>query len=57
MQFYNYPNDVREKTLRKKDEQYSLTIHANNNTMKSEIKCACRVKEVFTKPHNIEGWD
>jgi len=35
-----YPNGVaREKTLRKEDEQYSLIIHVNNNTMKSEIKC------------------
>ena len=34
-----YPNDVaREKTFRKEDEQYSLTIHeiANKNAMKSE---------------------
>ena len=35
---------MREKTLRKENEQYPLTIHANNNTMKSEIKCAYRVK-------------
>jgi len=49
LQFYS--NDVaREKTLRKEDE-YLLTIHDNNNTMKSEIKCAYRVN--FTKPHNI----
>ena len=37
--------------LRKEDEKYPLIIHANNNTMKSEIKCAYRVN--FIKPHNI----
>ncbi|KYM95357.1 hypothetical protein ALC62_13997 [Cyphomyrmex costatus] len=41
----------KEKKLRKEDEEYPLTIRANNNTMKSEIKCAYRVN--FTKPHNI----
>jgi len=46
-----YPDVKREKTLRKEDEQYSLIIHANNNTMKSEIKCAYRVN--FIKPYNI----
>ena len=46
-----HPNDiVREKTLCKEDVQYPLII-ANNNTMKSEIKCACRIN--FTKSHNI----
>ncbi|KYM95349.1 hypothetical protein ALC62_14010 [Cyphomyrmex costatus] len=44
-------NDATEKKLRKEDEEYPLTIRANNNTMKSEIKCAYRVN--FTKPHNI----
>ena len=35
------PNNIAgEKTLRKEDEEYPLTIRANNNTMKSEIKCA-----------------
>jgi len=44
-----FPNDVAsKKTLRKEDEKYPLTIHANNNTMKSEIKCVYRVN--FTKP-------
>ncbi|KYM85803.1 hypothetical protein ALC53_04388 [Atta colombica] len=47
----DYPDVAREKTLRKEDEQYPLIIHANNNTMKSEIKCAYRVN--FIKPHNI----
>jgi len=42
---------MKDKTLRKKNEAYSFIIHANNNTMKSEIKCAYRVN--FTKPHNI----
>jgi len=39
---------------RKEDEQYPLvllTIHANNNTMKSEIKCTYRVN--FIKSYNI----
>ncbi|KYM96687.1 hypothetical protein ALC62_12651 [Cyphomyrmex costatus] len=44
-------NDVRERKLRKEDEENPLTIRANNNTMKSKIKCAYRVN--FTKPHNI----
>ncbi|KYQ47010.1 hypothetical protein ALC60_13985 [Trachymyrmex zeteki] len=42
LQFYSN-NVAKEKTLRKEDEQYRLIIHANNNTMKSEIKCAYRV--------------
>ena len=43
-----FPNDVAsKKMLRKEDEKYPLTIHANNNTMKSEIKCVYRVN--FTK--------
>ena len=47
-----HPNDImREKTLRKEDVQYPLIIYANNNTMKSKIKCACRIN--FTKSHNI----
>jgi len=47
-----HPNDVasKKRSLRKKDEEYPLTIHTNNNSMKSEIKCAYRVN--FTK-HNI----
>jgi len=36
-----------------KTSEYSLIIRANNNTMKSEIKCAYRIN--FTKPHNIES--
>jgi len=39
--------------LRKEDEEYPLTIYANNNTMKSEIKCTYRIN--FTKSHNIES--
>ena len=47
-----HPNNVaKEKTLHKEDEKYPLTIHANNNTMKSEIKCSYRVN--FIKLHNI----
>ena len=50
LQFYS--NDVvREKTFRKEDEQYPLTIYVNNNTMKSESKCAYRVN--FTKQYWI----
>ncbi|XP_011858240.1 PREDICTED: uncharacterized protein LOC105555810 [Vollenhovia emeryi] len=47
----------RSKNVRKKDigedddDEYPLTIRANNNTMKSEIKCAHRIN--FTKPNNI----
>ena len=33
------------------DEEYPLIIRANNNTMKSEIKCAYTVN--FNKPNNI----
>ncbi|KYM82404.1 hypothetical protein ALC53_07192 [Atta colombica] len=44
-------NIAKEETLRKEDEEYPLTIHANNNTMKSEIKCAYRVN--FIKSYNI----
>ena len=48
----SHPNNTaREKTFRKENEEYPLTIRANNNTMKSEIKCAYRVN--FIKPHNI----
>ncbi|KYQ47517.1 hypothetical protein ALC60_13458 [Trachymyrmex zeteki] len=38
---------------RKEDEdgEFPLVIRANNNTMRSEIKCAYRID--FTKPHNI----
>ncbi|KYN29528.1 hypothetical protein ALC57_01025 [Trachymyrmex cornetzi] len=35
----------------KDDEEFLLVIRANNNTMKSEIKCAYRIN--FTKPRNI----
>ncbi|KYN22012.1 hypothetical protein ALC57_05602 [Trachymyrmex cornetzi] len=35
----------------KEDEEFPLVIRANNNTMKSEIKCAYRLN--FTKPRNI----
>ncbi|KYN14485.1 hypothetical protein ALC57_13310 [Trachymyrmex cornetzi] len=35
----------------KKDEEFLLVIRANNNTMRSEIKCAYRIN--FTKPRNI----
>lgn len=45
----------RSKNVRKKDieedDEYPLTIRANNNTMKSEIKCAYKIN--FTKPNNI----
>ncbi|KYN21201.1 hypothetical protein ALC57_06429 [Trachymyrmex cornetzi] len=34
----------------KEDEEFPLVIRANNNTMKSEIKCAYRIN--FTKPRN-----
>jgi len=43
-------NIAREKTFRKEDEEYSLTIRANNNT-NEKIKCIYRVN---FKPHNIE---
>ena len=33
-------NDVSREKIHKEDEQYSFTIHANNNIMKNEIKCA-----------------
>jgi len=33
------------------ESEYPLIIHANNNMMKSEIKCAYRIN--FTKLHNI----
>ncbi|KYN18628.1 hypothetical protein ALC57_09067 [Trachymyrmex cornetzi] len=33
------------------DEEFQLVIRANNNTMRSEIKCAYRIN--FTKPRNI----
>jgi len=47
-----HPNDVASKEmLRKEDEKYPLIVHANNNTIKNEIKCAYRVN--FIKPHNI----
>ena len=35
----------------KENEEFLLVIRANNNTMKSEIKCAYRIN--FTKPRNI----
>ncbi|KYN14210.1 hypothetical protein ALC57_13594 [Trachymyrmex cornetzi] len=35
----------------KEDEEFPLVIRANNNTMRSEIKCAYRIN--FTKPRNI----
>ncbi|KYN14633.1 hypothetical protein ALC57_13140 [Trachymyrmex cornetzi] len=35
----------------KKDEEFPLVIRVNNDTMKSEIKCAYRIN--FTKPRNI----
>ncbi|KYQ57310.1 hypothetical protein ALC60_03730 [Trachymyrmex zeteki] len=33
------------------DSEFPLVIRANNNTMRSEIKCAYRID--FTKPRNI----
>jgi hypothetical protein len=47
---------ARKKMLRKEtdedeENEYPLVIRANNNTMKSEIKCAYRIN--FTKPDNI----
>jgi len=49
-----HPNDVAsKKTFRKEDEENPLTIYANNNTMKNEIKCTYRIN--FTKSHNIES--
>ena len=46
----SHPNNTaREKMLRK----WMKSIRANNNTMKSKIKCAYRVN--FTKPHNIRS--
>jgi len=48
-------NDIMKKTTLRKDEddesEYPLIIRANNNTMKSEIKCAYQIN--FTKSHNI----
>jgi len=48
-------NDImKKKTLRKDEDdesEYPLIIRANNNTMKSEIKCAYQIN--FTKSHNI----
>jgi len=47
-------NVTRKKTLRKNEDdesKYPLIIRTNNNTTKSEIKCAYRIN--FTKPHNI----
>ncbi|KYN12955.1 hypothetical protein ALC57_14867 [Trachymyrmex cornetzi] len=40
----------------KEDEEFPLVIRANNNTMKSEIKCVYRSN--FTKPRSIGslGW-
>ncbi|KYM99640.1 hypothetical protein ALC62_09608 [Cyphomyrmex costatus] len=35
----------------KEDEEFPLVIRANNNTMKSEIKCVYSIN--FTKPYNI----
>ncbi|KYN29964.1 hypothetical protein ALC57_00580, partial [Trachymyrmex cornetzi] len=35
----------------KEDEEFPLVIRVNNNTMRSEIKCAYRIN--FTKPRNI----
>ena len=35
----------------KEDEEFPLVIHANNNTVRSEIKCAYWTN--FAKPHNI----
>jgi len=45
---------MKKKTLRKDEDdesEYPLIIRANNNTMKSEIKCAYQIN--FTKSHNI----
>lgn len=49
-------NVATKKTSRNDDgeddeNEYPLMIRANNNTMKSEIKCAYRIN--FTKPDNI----
>ena len=44
-------NNIARKKHVGEDEEYPLIIRANNNTMKSEIKCAYRVN--FTKPNNI----
>jgi len=47
-------NIVKKNTLRKDEDdesEYPLIIRANNNTMKSEIKCAYQIN--FTKSHNI----
>lgn len=43
--------NVRKKDVGEDDDEYPLTIRANNNTMKSEIKCAHRIN--FAKPNNI----
>ena len=49
-----FPNDdASKKTLRKEDEKCPLTIHANNNTMKSEIKCVYHMRVNFTKPQSL----
>ena len=45
------PNISKKKTDEYEDREYPLVICANNNTMKSEIKCAYCVN--FTKPDNI----
>jgi len=48
-------NDItKKKTLRKDEDnesEYSLIIRANNNTIKSEIKCVYQIN--FIKSHNI----
>jgi len=45
---------MKKKTFHKDEDdesEYLLIIRANNNTMKSEIKCAYQIN--FTKSHNI----
>jgi len=42
---------LRSHDVKDKDKEFPLVIRANNNTMRSEIKCAYRIN--FTKLHNI----
>ncbi|KYN02296.1 hypothetical protein ALC62_06888 [Cyphomyrmex costatus] len=48
--YYTLPN-VNSTNNNKEDEEFPLVIRANNNTMKSEIKCAYSIN--FTKSFNI----
>ncbi|KYM95566.1 hypothetical protein ALC62_13790 [Cyphomyrmex costatus] len=52
--YYTLPNleILRSRGVKsKEDEEFPLVIRANNNTMKSEIKCVFSIN--FIKPYNI----